>query len=256
MKLGMPILLEYNTIEDNLKLAKKLGFDFVELNLNFGYCREEMEEGIVKDLLDKYGLEATLHFFDEADMGSYDEVVEAYISLLKKYAILGNDYIKKINIHNERGPVVTISGKKNFIYEKEYEKYLPKLIKNYQRIKDILSDLDIELVIENIDGINGANFIYDNFINLSKNGFCFTLDVGHDYLENYRFFDLIVNNELNVTEMHLHDGLDKRCHLALGEGIIDIKTFKNYGIDNDLYVVLEVKSSSDMIKSVDIFNKL
>ena len=43
MKVGMPILFEFNTIEENLKLAKELGLDFVELNLNFSYCRKEME---------------------------------------------------------------------------------------------------------------------------------------------------------------------------------------------------------------------
>jgi L-ribulose-5-phosphate 3-epimerase UlaE len=32
IKLGMPQLYEYDTIEDNLKLAKELGLDFVELN--------------------------------------------------------------------------------------------------------------------------------------------------------------------------------------------------------------------------------
>ena len=77
IKLGMPQLYEYDCIEDNLKLAKKLGLDFIELNLNFGYCRKEMEAGTVKALLDKYGIKATLHFYDEADLASYDEVVEA-----------------------------------------------------------------------------------------------------------------------------------------------------------------------------------
>ena len=44
MKLGMPQLYEFDSIEDNLKLAKELNLDFIELNLNFGYCRKEMED--------------------------------------------------------------------------------------------------------------------------------------------------------------------------------------------------------------------
>ena len=86
----MPQLYEYDTIEDNLKLAKELGVDFIELNLNFGYCRKEMEAGTVADLLKKYGIEATLHFYDEADLGSYDEVVDAYLVLLERYSRLGS----------------------------------------------------------------------------------------------------------------------------------------------------------------------
>ena len=42
MKLGMPQLFEFDNIEDNLILAKDLGLDFIELNLNFGYCRKEI----------------------------------------------------------------------------------------------------------------------------------------------------------------------------------------------------------------------
>ena len=119
MKLGMPILFEYDTIEENLVLAKKLNLDFLELNLNFGYCRREMEEGKLFDLLEKYNILATLHFYDEADFGSYDEVVEGYIKLFEKYITLGHKYIKLVNVHNNPGPVVTISGVKNYIYDKE-----------------------------------------------------------------------------------------------------------------------------------------
>ena len=120
----MPQLFEYDTIEENLVLAKELKLDFIELNLNFSYCRKEMEEGKLAALLKKYGLEATLHFYDEADFASYDEVVDAYLQLLDKYAKLGKGYIKLINIHNNPGPVVTISGVKNYIYDKEYCEYI------------------------------------------------------------------------------------------------------------------------------------
>ena len=51
MKLGMPILFEYNSIEENINLAKELNLDFIELNLNFGYCRYELEHN--KELKNK-----------------------------------------------------------------------------------------------------------------------------------------------------------------------------------------------------------
>ena len=113
MKLGMPQLYEFDTVEENLGLAQELGLDFIELNLNFGYCRKEMETGNLASLLASYNLEATLHFYDEADFGSYDEVVGAYLALLEKYASLGQGYIKQVNVHLNPGPVVTIAGVKN-----------------------------------------------------------------------------------------------------------------------------------------------
>jgi len=132
MKLGMPQLYEFDTIEENLILAKELDLDFVELNLNFGYCRSEMEAKTIAELLKKYNMEATLHFYDEADLGSYDEVVAAYLTLLDRYAKLGKGYIKQINMHMIPGPVVTISGVKNYIYEKEYDVYINRLITNFK----------------------------------------------------------------------------------------------------------------------------
>ena len=149
----MPQLYEYDTIEDNLKLAKELGLDFIELNLNFGYCRKEMEAGTVEALLKKYNIEATLHFYDEADLGSYDEVVDAYLVHLERYARLGSDYIKQINMHLIPGPVVTISGVKNYIYEKEYNEYIERLITNFKRAEDICNKYNINMVIENTDNI-------------------------------------------------------------------------------------------------------
>lgn len=35
MKIGMPILYEFDSLEENFAFAARGGFDFVELNLNF-----------------------------------------------------------------------------------------------------------------------------------------------------------------------------------------------------------------------------
>ena len=109
----MPQLFEYQNIEDNFKLAKKLDLDFIELNLNFASCREALEKKQVQDLVNEYNVETTLHFYDEADLGSYDEVVKAYLGLLDKYASLGKGFVKQINVHLISGPVVTIAGVKH-----------------------------------------------------------------------------------------------------------------------------------------------
>lgn len=254
MLLGMPQLYEFDTIEENLILCKELGLDFVELNLNFGYCRAEMEAKTVCDLLKKYNLQATLHFYDEADFGSYDEVVEAYLILLDRYASLGKGYIKQINVHNIPGPVVTISGAKNYIYEKEYDVYIKRLINNFKRAEEICKRNDINMVIENTDNI--PSYMKRTYKDLYDNGFRFCYDIGHDGLS----YDIIyeINKELNLPfdEFHIHDGTRKKCHLALGDGEIDIKKFKDLAIKNNAFVVLEVKQKSDLLVSVPIFNKL
>ena len=254
--LGMPILYEFDSLEENFKLANKLGLDFVELNLNFGYCRKEMEEGNVKELLDKYNLKATLHFYDEADFGSYDEVVAAYIQKNKKYTELGKDYISIMNFHNVPGPVVTIGGVKNYIYAKEYDTYIKKLINNFKFINDYLAQFDIKMVIENVDGAENADFLFKNYIEFKKEGFRFNYDIGHDNRSGSELFNFIQKHELKFDEFHFHDANKKGCHIALGDGDIDLKYFKDLAIKNNAWVLLEVKSSEDLIKSVSYYNKL
>jgi len=255
MKVGMPQLYEYDTIEDNLILAKELGVDFIELNLNFGYCRKEMEQDTVKALLDKYGIEATLHFYDEADLGSYDEVVDAYLVLLERYARLGQGYIKQINMHLIPGPVVTISGVKNYIYEKEYDEYITRLINNFKRAEDICNQYDINMVIENTDNI--PEYTKRTYQDLYKAGFRFCYDIGHDHLSYDIVWNTLEKIELPFDEFHIHDAKDrKKCHLALGEGVLDVAKFKRLAEKNNAYVVLEVKQKSDLVVSVPLFKKL
>ena len=253
MKLGMPQLYEFDTIEENLILAKQLNLDFIELNLNFGYCRKEMEEGKLLNLLKKYNIEATLHFYDEADFGSYDEVVNAYLSLLEKYAYLGKEYIKLINVHNNPGPIVTISGIKNYIYDKEYDEYIKRLVKNLKKAEEICNKNNIKMVIENT---NIPSYMIKTYKDLYNNNFKFNYDIGHDDNDKYMLLNIINDIPLKFDEFHIHDGNTKTCHLALTEGTIDIKKYKQMAIDNDAYVVLEVKQKADLIKSVPIFNDL
>jgi sugar phosphate isomerase/epimerase len=253
MKLGMPQLFEYDTIEENLILAKELNLDFIELNLNFSYCRKEMEEGKLKDLLNKYNMEATLHFYDEADFASYDEVVNAYLNLLEKYAKLGKGYIKLINVHNNAGPVVTISGAKNYIYDKEYKDYIKRYITNLKKAEKICNDNGIKMVIENT---NIPEYMKKTYLDLSKENFRFNYDIGHDNNDKDMLYNILKEVDLNFDEFHIHDGNKKTCHLSLNEGDINIKEFKILAEKHEAYVVLEVKQKSDLVKSLPIFKSM
>ena len=253
MKIGMPQLFEFDKLEDNFILAKELKLDFIELNLNFASLRKCMEEKKVLDLINKYQIETTLHFYDEADFGSYDEVAKAYLVLLKRYIKLGSNYLKQLNIHLIPGPVVTISGIKNYIYEKEYDEYIKRLINNLNKIKKLCDKYHINLVIENTD----LTPLYQKkaYIDLKNKGFNFCFDVGHDHLSNYVLFNLTNELDLSYQEFHIHDFLDNKCHLALGEGIFDFNKYQDIILKNDSYIVLEVKNKEDLVKSVPIFKE-
>lgn len=253
MKLGMPILYEFNSIKDNIELAKQLKLDFIELNLNFGYCRKEIEfnEEIITLMKDS-GLEFTLHFYDEADFASYDEVVEGYLKLLKKFLLLVKDIdIKMLNIHLNVGPVVTISGVKNYIYDKEYDLFITKLIKNLNLISEECDKYNINLVIENV---KIPKFLQQAYLDLAKEGFSFNYDIGHDHTSNDCLRTMIEKNHFVFKEFHIHDSTQNKDHLQIGKGELDIKFYKQLAIES--YVVLEVKSKEDLIESVSVFNRI
>ena len=257
IKLGMPQLFEYNDIEDNFKLAKKLGLDFIEFNLNFNSCREGLENGLIKKLSKQYNVGITLHFFDETDFGLYHEISEAYLSLLKKYVSLGKGFIKQINVHLNPGPVVTISGVKNYVYEKEYDVFALRLLNALKGAKKICDEVNVNLVIENTDTLPNQPFVKKIYKTLLNEGFRFCYDIGHDHLCNDMIWELNEKYHLSFDEFHIHDAKDRKtCHLNLKEGILDIAKFKKLADNNNAYVVLEVKQEKDVISSVDTFKKL
>ncbi len=258
MKLGMPILYEFSTIEENFKLAQELGLDFVELNLNFGYCRKALEDGTIKNLLKRYKLETTLHFFDEADFASYQEVVDGYMSLLNKYVSLGEGFINMVNVHNNPGPVSTISGIKHFIYEKEYPEFIARLLANLNKAKALCNEKGARFVIENTDIAPTATYMAKVMKDEFEAGFRFNYDIGHDNVCGYLVRDLLRTLPLEFDEFHFHDGNEKKCHLSLGEGTMNerLEEFKALAEANEAYVLLEVKSKEDLIKTVGAFKAL
>lgn len=250
MKIGMPVLYEYNSLNDNINLCKKLNLDFIELNLNFGYIRKQLQDKkYIKMLSLKKDIIYTCHFFDEADFGSFPEITKGYFKIFKKFMKpLKKLNCKLINVHLNVGPIVTISGIKNYLYEKEYDEYIYRLKTNLRYLNKLCHKINAKLVLENV---KTPNFILKTYKDL-KDEFTFNYDIGHDYTNDSRL--LLMTKSLNILEYHIHDSDMKLDHLALSEGTMDIKMYKR--MVKDAYAVLEVKSSTDLIKSIEIFRKI
>ena len=246
--IGFPSLIEFNSVEENIEFGIKYNFDFLELNLNLPYVQEYLLSNKLPDNRLKY----TLHFFDEADFGLYDEVSSAYISLLDKYLSNSHTYIKQVNIHLNVGPIVTVSGVKNYIYNIYYDDYIKRLESNLSKLAKVCDKYNVSLVIENILSLD---FICKTFKLLSNN-YKFTYDYGHDMTSGSSLYEYFINNLECFNEVHFHDSTDKQCHLALGKGnaIVD----KTYNIIKDTieYILLEVKSSEDLITSLDYIKNI
>lgn len=245
--IGFPSLIEFNSVEENIEFGKFLGFDFLELNLNLPYVQEYLLSSNVPDPRLTY----TLHFFDEADFGLYNEVAEAYISLLDQYLSKSHSYIKQVNIHLNVGPIVTIAGVKNYIYNIYYNEYIKRLKTNLSKVQAICDKYSVKLVIENILSLD---FICKTF-KLLDSDYSFTYDYGHDMTSGSNLYDYFINNLDKFREVHFHDSTKTQCHLALGEGNADIDKTYNLIKDKIEYILLEVKSSKDLISSLNYINK-
>ena len=60
----MPILVEFHSLEENIKLFQELNLDFIELNLDIPYC---FPENIETNLLNNNTF--TIHLSEKFDVG-------------------------------------------------------------------------------------------------------------------------------------------------------------------------------------------
>lgn len=259
MKIGMPALFGFSRLEDNFALAEALGFDFIELNFNFSYCRREIASGALEALSGKYGKGLTLHFFDEGDFGTYEEVAESYFSLLKRYlppAAAGG--VKTLVAHLQKGPVVTVGGVRNYVYEGEFDEYISRLRGMLSRAERFCRECGVTLALENSETVPYMERVYEA---LAEDGFSFVFDIGHDEMcRNLPRSIFERRNFSGVREFHIHDvraqGGAKADHVSLGEGVVDVAYYKRIAERTGADCLLELKSAEDLRRSVAYFRAL
>ena len=69
MKIGMPALVEYSTLNELVELCLRLKLDFIELNMNLPYnFIENVKPGELLKIKRDTNIEFTMHMPDEADL--------------------------------------------------------------------------------------------------------------------------------------------------------------------------------------------
>ena len=255
MKLGMPSLFEFDSIEDNIKLAKELDLDFIEINYNFNYCQDAVLNNTISQLLVNNDLEASIHYFDHADFGAIDEIRLTYIKLFEQMIDKIKDIkeIKNIVVHLNPGPIVTINGKRFYVYEKEESIFKQRLFDSYKRINELCTLYDKQLVIENIDL---PTFLKKVYLELNDMNYCFCFDIGHDYKYNSKVNIMQQDHNFTFKEFHIHNSDGFKDHLPLNNGLININYFKRMASIHDAMVVIEVKNKEDLKVSVPLFKEI
>ena len=248
-KFGMPTLIGGSNIVDNVLLCKKLGLDFVELNMNLPYCMNIPAEEMVK-LKERHDVDFTLHFPEDIDFGYfYEDVRQAYIGLFKNIAIWANKFgVEKINLHLNPGVYFTLPEEKVFVYERYKDIFMEKFIDSMTRIVDIANPLGIKVCVENMKTYGFMEETFKRMISIEN--LYFTWDVGHDAMSNYIMEKIYLENPQKVSHMHLHDYNGISDHQIISEGIIPIKERINFAKENNVSVVIETKTEKALRQSV------
>ena len=252
----MPTLVEFDSLEQNIELCKKLGLNFIELNLNLPvFTPEYLSSNELRHLSENHEIEFTIHLPEELDLSSFHPSIrKGHIERCKQIIDWANHArIKTINMHLNNGIYFTLPDKKVWINEKYEEQFMRLLFESYSQLFDQLSGT--QLCIENtgnfqIPFVNKALDMLLRFEDLSL-----TWDVGHDGKSNFQEEAYFVKHIDRIRHMHLHDYNGVSDHQPLYTGKVPINDRLQLARDKNLSVVIEVKTSSGLQESINELQK-
>ncbi len=254
---GMPTLIETSTLEECAKLCAELRLDFIELNMNLPqYQLNKFDMDYFRSIADKYGICYTIHLDENlnvCDFNSY--VAEAYKKTVADTIEIAKQLdIKVLNMHMAKGVYFTLPDRKVLLFSEYKEQYLKSIVDFRKMCETAISDTDIKICIENCDG-------YEDFqkeaieLLLESSVFALTFDVGHNHGIGGTDEEFIMKHKDRLSHIHLHDAQDRKNHLALGTGEMDIAKYINLANEQNCRVVLETKTIDGLKQSVEWLNK-
>lgn len=254
LKVGMPTLMEFDSIKENYEIAKELNLDFLELNINMSYCfpKPECRTQLLK-FKEEGTVGFTLHYYDTVDVATPNVNYQEYLYKdMEQLASNLDGIIDRLILHLEPGAFMTIHSEKKYVYKYD-EFYESRTISTLNKVRDILEAHNISLMLENVPIHPFMEKLYKE---LSKNKFTFCWDIGHDVIYNDRLFSSFKEKyNINVRHMHMHNVNNMKDHQELSLGQLKIGNYIDFATDNDIHVVIEVKDLDNLKKSVEYFNK-
>lgn len=253
MKLGMPALVEYTSINELVELCIKLKLDFIELNMNLPYnFIENINPAKLKKITQDKGIEFTMHMPDDADIGTfYESVREGYVMLFSDTMDWAERAgIKLLNMHIIEGAKMTLPDRKVYIYDQYSEEFTNNFIKSIETLSKKAEEKNVILSIENSSNF-GKLFIQKTLDkSITYPNIKLTWDTGHDAVSSFTDKKYLMANEKSIAHMHIHDCVDKKDHQVLFEGELDIMELMNFAEHKDIRALVEVKTAEALEKSI------
>ncbi len=253
MKIGMPALVEYNTLNELVELCLKLKLDFIELNMNLPYnFIENIEPEELIKIKNDTNIEFTMHMPDDADLGTfYDSVRKGYVELFSNTIDWAEESgVKLLNMHIIEGTKMTLPDKKVYIYEQYSEEFQNNFVNSISGLSKKALKSGVNLAIENSSNFGkpyiqkalDKSILYPN-VKL-------TWDTGHDAVSGFTDKQYLMMHENEIAHMHLHDAIGKKDHQVLFEGELNIAELLSFAEQKKIRALVEVKTAEALERSI------
>ncbi|MFC3769068.1 sugar phosphate isomerase/epimerase family protein [Paenibacillus sp. GCM10012303] len=254
MRFGMPTLVEYASIEDNVQLCRRLGLHFIELNMNLPICLpESLSPSDIRSYTERYGIRFSVHLPEELDVTSYHPSIRSgHLERCEQTMEWANrSGIRTLTMHLNNGIYFTLPNTKVWINEQYEETYLELLLKSYAELYRLAKSYGVDLCIENTGNFQ-LPFVGRALELLSASpNFRLTWDVGHDAKAGFAEKEVFDRYRSRVRHMHLHDYNGKSDHQPLYKGIVPLGDRLSLAREHDWTVVIEVKTGDSLTESVE-----
>ena len=252
MTFGMPYLLETATVEDACRLCRELGLSFVELTAHFPACQAEglRAEELLR-LKAGYDIDFTFHVEEECDPFAFQgRIRDAWLDALRQTMALAVAVgMPVINMHLPHGVYITLPGERVCLYARYREGYLRAAEELRGLCESCLRGSNVRIALENTDGFQPHEREAIDLL-LASPRFGLTLDIGHSHTAGNCDESFYRELDSKLIHMHGHDAQGSRCHLALGDGDIDLAERFAWAERRCARVVLETKTVAALRTSV------
>lgn len=253
MKLGMPTLIEFKALEQNVDFCVENNLHFIELNMNLPiYTPQYLDHMKLRKIKKEYGIDFSIHLPEEIDLASFHPSIrKGHLQLCKETINWANRAeIKTLNMHLNNGIYFTLPQERVWVNEQYESELNESLYESFNELLQLSKSVGVELCIENTANFNVPFISRALEVLLAFKDFNLTWDVGHDALTNFNeepFFNRFADR---IKHMHLHDYNGKSDHQPLYSGIVPINKRLQFAQDHDISIVIEVKTSEALKESV------
>lgn len=249
---GMPALIEAKTLLGCASLCNELSLDFIELNMNLPQFQvENMDIDAFRSVSEKYGIYYTIHLDENMNIGDFNrKVANAYRQTAFETIELAKALnIPVLNMHLSKGVYFTMPDGKIYLYNEYKEQYLQSIKDFRDECEKRIGNANIRICIENCDGYTDFHIDALDLL-LSSSVFGVTFDIGHNHAIGGSDEAIILKYLDKLYHMHIHDGFERKNHLALGTGEIDLAKYFALAEKQHSRVVLETKTIRGLKQSV------